>query len=93
MRNEVAWYLTSLTRLMHLNVADCPQLDDACLPAIWALTALTHLSLSSTRVAGLSGTLFFGAVLRKRIIGAWSMVDRTYLPCKGAFVTRGCQYF
>lgn len=55
MSNEVAWYLTSLTRLIHLNVADCPRLDDACLPAIWALTALTRLSLSSTGVAGLPG--------------------------------------
>ena len=57
MSNEVAWHLTTLTRLEHLNVADCSRLDDACLPAIWALTALTYLKLSSTGVAGLPGVL------------------------------------
>ncbi|KAK9822394.1 hypothetical protein WJX74_000325 [Apatococcus lobatus] len=53
--NEVAWHLTSLGRLQHLNLAGCPGLNDASLPALWALTALTHLQLSSTGIAGLPG--------------------------------------
>ena len=57
MSNEVAWHLTNLTCLEYLNIADCSQLDDACLPALWALTALTHLNLSSTGIAGLPGML------------------------------------